>query len=232
MKKVFLALLICVSGFAADTLPLLAIEPDEQILLKLAEVFKGKNPEYYERKIKRVGDNTIQFDGYISIDADRKIAPKILSDISKYNDWALTNINKAPGSTRNYILKIFQFIWDPTEPKMLRPEFMIDLPGFRKVSSRKFNTTIQQSGDIFTLMGEAPDDPTSYIERAVCLLKMFPTPNVSDRVWLYLSARVKLRYWLLYEALPTKLLEKESMERIQVVLDNYSTQEEKLKKSK
>lgn len=231
MKKCFLLLLVVFALHAEEiTLPH-GMETDEQIFLYLTETFKGKSGDFYKRSIKRIGDNTILFDAAVSVEADKKLMPLIISDVSKYNDWALTNINKAPGSKLNYLLKIFRFIIDPKEPNSVRPEFMLDLPTFRKLTNRKFDYTTTQKGEVFTITAVTPEDPKSHIEKATTELKMFPAP-LSQRVWLYVTAKVKLRYWLLYEALPTRILEKESMERIQTVLDNYQTQEDKIRNEK
>ncbi len=230
MKKFLFILLL---GFLlhADefTLPH-GMDTDAQIFQALSETFKGKTGDYYKRTIKRVGDNTITFEAQISVEADAKIMSKVIGDVPKYNDWALTNINQAPGSKLNYLLKIYRFILDPKEPNSVRPEFMVDLPGFRKLTNRRFDYTTEQKGDVFTITAITPEDKKSHIEKATTQLKLFPAP-LSQRVWLYVTSKIKLRYWLLYEALPTRILEKESMERIQTVLDNYQVQEDRLRNS-
>lgn len=230
VKILFLFLLLSFSLFASSFKIPTALDTDEQILASLSQFFKGNENDSYQRTIRRVGDNTIQFEAFIAMEADRKLMPKILSNLSRYNVWITPNINKSP-TGKDYILKIFRFIHEAKTPNSVTPEFMLDLPGFRKLTTRTFNAKTEQKGPVFTLSGETPPDETSHIERATCQLKMFPSSTNPSKVWLYVKAKIKLRYWLLYEALPTRLLERESMERIQTVLDSYAIEEQsRLKK--
>lgn len=225
--KIFIFLLFIPSFLFAD----LPKEPtDEEALAKLTKVLSKQVPPYSERHIQRVGNKTILFEAYIAVEADAKLTATILSDFKNIPNWALININNKPGGGTYYV-KVQEIKPDPKDSSLLNGFFKIDVPVFKSVLHGVFKLSSEEKASVFNFRGKMIPDTNSVLDSADAVLKSFPTPKKSPFRWIYVYSTVVLRNWLLYEAFPERLLKRESGERIQIVLDNYQNEEERLKKN-
>lgn len=230
MKRALFCFLLLFSAFTslcphAQGLTLL---PDAEIYKQVRSQLKGQS-DFIKRDIHKAGKKTIEFEAYISQDGDIKLAPEILSNIGDYGRWVLRGINKKPGGG-SYYLQFRSLREDPPGSKTLRSDFVFVLPLLRKEMQRDFRMgTTAQKGDVFTLSGEALPNEKSPLEAAEGILRLYPAEGMPGRVWIYIKGYARLRNWLLYEALPERLMAGETGERIQLILDNYMAEEERLR---
>lgn len=207
------------------------VEPtEEEVYKKLQEVLKKQTGPFAKRTISRVGNKTIEFEAFISTEADETLLPPILSDFKNYPNWAIKNINQKP-SGGNYYVKLKDVKSDPKDDSIIHGLISIDLPVFHSQLVGFFKLSSENKAPVYTLRAKMVPATNSILESATAVLKAFPAENRPGYKWLYVRADIFLKNWLLYEALPDKLLRKESGERVQIVLDNYSDEEERLKSS-
>ncbi len=199
----------------------LILPSDEAILAELRTRLAGQD-EAVHREIKRKGNRTIEMVNCIATEMDPRLAPAILADTRHYADWALNGINQRPtGGT--YVALLHGLNVDPKTPDLLTVTFSFDLPLFRTPRSAAFQMESSTEKGIFTLTAEALDTSGTFTHADIAL-KVFPAPRPGFS-WLYARGEAQLRSWVLYEALPEKLLNRESGERIRIILDNYLREE-------
>lgn len=220
--KVFLALFLC---FCIHLRAEEVAEVSDEVAFEIVQkTLKNYNGPYTERKISRAGNKTVVFESVVAIEADAKQFTEILSDVKNYPKWALKNINVRP-SGGNYYVKILDLISDPKDAAALKGLIRVDLPLFKHSLQALFKVYPEEKKDVFTIRANIVPDERSVLVGANVILKAFPAPNRPNFKWIYVKANILIRYWLLYEALPDKLLNKESGERVQIVLDNYTDEE-------
>jgi hypothetical protein len=216
------------------TLPLLAERrpdpTDDEAYKKLQDILKKQSGPYNVRQITRVGKNTVEFEAFISLEADSKLYKKILGDFKNYPQWAIKNINNKP-SGGTYYIKIKELKVSPADPNLLIGIIFIDLPIMRHNFIGEFKLSSEETPKSYTVIGKMISGPQSILESADGMMKIFPAENKPSYRWIYVRSNVVLRNWLLYEAMPEKLLKRESGDRIQIVLDNYLDEEDRLKSS-
>jgi hypothetical protein len=199
---------------------------DPEILALLRSKIKGRD-DFFEKKVKRLGDKAIDLEMFVATEAETKDAAIILADLPRLPSWALTNINNRPGGG-NYLMKLTRMEYTPTGPGTYAVEFVLDLPLFKKTLYSNFKMSTKQNGDVTTMVGEMVPDPNSHVEWSEAVLKVFPAEKKPHRAWIYVKGRMKIRNWLLYEAMPEALLNRESGERTQIFIDNYLREEDRL----
>lgn len=221
-RCIFLALLL-IARLASAAGP-----TDEEILAKL-KLKLGDKAEYTERNLRRIGNRTLELEVFVAGEGSYETATQVFSDWSHFADWALKNINRrADGGT--YYMKINGLSVSATDNSVLEINSFLDLPMIKKEVKQKFRMkTEKPTKGVFTLSGEVILDEKSLLDTAGGYLKIFPVEGKSTRLWVYIRGEAKLKSWVIYEALPERLLTRESGERIQIVMDNYLTEEDRLK---
>lgn len=223
----FLSLLALVFSFQIFAESILEIS-NQEALTRLKKVLSKQQGPYCERQIHRVGNKTVQFEAFISMEADAKLGPAILGNFKNFPNWITKNINQKP-SGGTYYVKVQELKLDPKETSRMHGFFNIDVPVFKSTLHALFNLASEEKDGVFTLKGKMEQDPNSILENAEAVLKTFPTEKPSAYRWIYVASHVQIRNWLLYEAFPERLLKRESGERIQIVLDNYQSEEDRLR---
>jgi len=196
---------------------------DAEILAKLRTKLKGRD-EHIERSIKRIGNRTLELEVLISSDGTYPLASQIFGAWQHYSNWALKNINKRP-SGGEYFLLVRGMKVAPKDKSILALDLFVDLPIYRKPLEREFRIKTAEEKGVMTLTVESVLNEHSLLGAAKGFLKVFPAEGKPNRVWIYLNAKATLKNWLVYEALPEKLLTRESGERIQTVMENYLEEE-------
>ncbi len=205
-------------------------ETDKQKYDRMAAVLKSKTGEYFQRTVRREGNKTVNWEAFIALEADKTRVPEILSNFSQLPFWTIRNINLKPGGG-TYRLQIVELKTDAKDPSLLNAEFLLNVPAFHQNINRQFKLAAIRDKEVFTLRGESLPNDSSVIESVQAVMQVYPAEKHPGYVWIYASADIKIKYWLLYEALPERLLKNESGERIQILLDNYVAEETRLKSS-
>jgi len=210
------------------SLPLLAetFPSDDEIKVLLRKNLAGQG-DYLRREMKRMGNKTIRLEAFASLEGDLKTARKVLTEYPHYKNWALHNINVKPNGSI-YFLKINDVAGTLPPASMLTFSFSLDLPVFKHAGNRSFFVREIVGGAPLTMQLETENDPESVVESCKGIMKAFPAEDATGRIWLYVAGAVVIRPWILYEALPEKLINRESGERIQTILNNYQREEDRL----
>ncbi len=206
------------------TLPLFAVNGDEAIRALLRTNLKGKG-DYIQRKVERIGDKTIRLECFISMDGDLKWFGKIATDVTDYGSWLLNKINDKPdGGT--YPVKIMGLEKDPADPvNGLFALMRLDFPLIKKDLRRKLRFVPDAGKSKVVINAEMPDSTDDMMSSGKAKMVFFQADNEPSRMWGYLEGSIKIRNWLLYEALPTGILKREAGERFQQVITNYLGEE-------
>src|SRR5690606_10707895 len=140
-----------------------------------------------------------------------------------YPDWVFNGINDRPEGGK-YFTQVRDLTYQSPPPTgLLIAHLAFELPVFKHELKRKFQMHSETHNDVFTLHGKILPLKDSVIPNAEGFMKVFPVS--SNRVWIYTKAWIRLKPWLLYQALPERLLQSETGERLQIILDNYVKEE-------
>ncbi len=225
MKKVSILLWLISTPFYISVC--FSYSPDDQKIydrLQQEIRLKGDVPSV---KIARLGNKTIQMEVFVSAEAENKLAVEILSNFGRYAAWVLPGINDRPKNKGGqYYVQILNILNEG--PDQLLIQLRLAVPLFDQPFQRKFLMNIQKSIEIFTVNGRADPLEHSVVEQASGYLKLFPAKADRTRLWIYTHGIVQLRPWLLYEAFPTRAVEREAGERIATIVQNYQKEESRL----
>jgi hypothetical protein len=218
----FLLLLISSQSFA--TFP--DFPSDDKIKQTLRSYLKGQG-DVTKRSFKRLGNRTIQLESFISLEGDFDLACAIFSDLDHY-DWAMKNINVRPDGTK-YLIQILQMSVDSHIPDTLVTfTFALDMPIFHYKGKRQFKVKVTKTLDSLTLNADTMGSETGIINRSQAILKIFPAEGARGRLWIYINGRMEIGTWLLYEALPDKLMNgSQTATRFQTLIENYQNEEDR-----
>ncbi len=200
----------------------LSLPPDAEIQKRLA-AHLGEKGDFQDRVFRRLGDRTVEFEGFISTEADFNLVKEVFSEPQHYSRWLMKNINKRPGGGE-YFIKLRSF--DPAAgmANTLLAVLNFELPLFKKVLECHVHFKSENKGPTYLLTATVDTKGHgTFIEKFETVMQFFP--KAAGRVWIYARGQVKFKHWLLYEALPERMLLRESGERLQIVIDNYLTEE-------
>lgn len=229
MKFLFLTFLIIswCSATWADKPTNLNLLPSEdpsiaEVRLALQKELQGKG-DMVRRSVRRLGNKTISLQAFISIEGSFDIAPKILAGFQKKPGWAIQHINESP-TGRNYYFKVLKA--ESETPDIVSFSFILDLPLYQHKGMRKFKLKSRPGDKNFVLEAQTLPDPESVISSCLAKLYVFPATNDPNRLWIAATGKIEIRPWILYEALPERILTNESTERLETVIANYQKEED------
>jgi len=207
--------------------PALAVDVAPGSYERLVQTLTGKG-DVLKRTVERIGDNTIQIRILISADADYPSAKRIFGTHRLYREWALKNINvRSNGSS--YLVKFLGC--DPMENGVLTFPIRVDLPVFGRDLTAYIGVTTEevQKGFVVhakTTNDKPPGNPTAQALGTIDgYLYLFPSPKDPKRLFGELLGNLQFSNAFLYQALPERLLMRETSERIQTLLENYRDRE-------
>lgn len=183
----------------------------------------GEQREILLRDVHRLGDGKIELELFAESEMDPQRARAILADFPRYGSWMLRDINRAPDGSR-YLCQLQQLRTPPRTADLLEALYSFDVPLFHTQRLVTFRLKSEAARESFTVLAES-EDPADALATADGVLKVFPSEKNPSRSWIYARGRVHLRSWLLYEALPEKVLSHETAERLRILLDNYLREE-------
>jgi len=200
------------------------VSSETEIYQKLNSELSKKNGDYLKRTVRRLGKKTIELEGFAAINGTLEVFSKVAGDLKGYRNWALTGINQKPTGGM-YLLKILDLRQSPTIHNQIIAKFGLSFPGIQHTFERAFTINNFRTTQSTTVTCENTAGHHSLLSSLNGFITAFPAPQQSERLWVYFKGRAQITSWLLYEALPEKLLSTESSERIQTVLDNYGNEE-------
>lgn len=210
----------------SHALPHWVSTPPQKAYQIVSSELSKKQGDYFKRIVRRAGNQTIEMEGVASISGKLENFYQIASDVPAYRNWALPNINQRPAGGQ-YLVKILDLKPVPQKRNQLLAEFGINLAGLRTKISRSFSISTERKPNNVTVTCESHQERDSVLSSLTGFIMAFPAPQQKERLWVYFKGRTKLESWLLYQAIPEKLLAHESSERIQTVLDNFGNEEGK-----
>ncbi len=179
--------------------------------------------DFQDRVFRRIGNRTVEFEGFISTEADFSLVKEIFNDIPHYPRWILPHINQRP-SGDSYFIKLNDLVSGPNSSTSLIATLGFELPLFKREIPCHLNFKTENRGNSFWLTINAdPNIKSKYIESFSSIIQVFQKGE--GHVWIYAIGNVQFRNWLLYEALPDRMLTRETGERLQIVIDNYLAEE-------
>ncbi|MCB0417260.1 MAG: hypothetical protein H6617_09380 [Bdellovibrionaceae bacterium] len=203
-----------------------ALSPeDSAIFSRLEKQLKGQH-DVIRRTVTRKGDKTIELEGFISTELNLELAKPLLTNFARYQSWALRDINKKPDGGE-YMLKLLSVLPLPSDDNVLQLRYLLDVPLFSSIGVQPFRMSSAQKDGYLELKAEAVTSKKSLIDWAVGTAKIFPAPGERHRVWVYTLGRMRLHPWLMYEALPDRLLNRLVANRIKTFLDNLLEEQDK-----
>lgn len=183
-----------------------------------------KNGDYFKRVVRRAGNNTIDLEGYASLNGTLNNFYEIAKDVPSYRKWALNGINQKPGGGR-YLVQILDLKPHPQRTNVLEAIFGLNFPGIQAKVEKDFLIHVGKDARSVTVACESLKAQDLILSSLQGFITAFEAPKQKERLWVFFKGRALLRSWLLYQALPEKLLTTESSERIQTVLDNFTGEE-------
>ncbi len=219
MKRGLLLLLLAAPAFAIEVAP--------GSYERLVQQLTGKG-DVLKRTVERIGDNTIQIRILISADADIASARRIFGAHRLYREWAMKNINvRSNGSS--YTVKFLGC--DPMPNGVLNFPIRVDLPVFGRDLTAYIGVTTEDVQKGFAVHAKTTNDKPPGVPNAQNLgtidgyLYLFPSPSDPKRLFGELLGNLQFSNAFLYQALPERLLMRETSERIQTLLENYRERE-------
>src|SRR5690606_15532083 len=100
-----------------------------------------------------------------------------------------------------------------------------NLPFLKKNRARTFSLAASPSKGGFSIVGETSVNAKSSVKRARAFMKAYPSEKSPGVIWVMVKAVVEFRNWLVYEALPERVLLREVGDRLQYIVTNYETEE-------
>lgn len=198
--------------------------PPQQAFSILEKNLSLKKGDYFKRTIKRAGNQTIELEGFASINGTLEAFYHIAQDVPSYRKWVLPGLNQKPQGG-NYLLQILDLKASPSNPRLLTAVFGLSFPGIKQTLHKTFLITPEKNSNHVTVSCQNMESKDLLLNSLVGFISAFPDPKNKERLWVYFKGLAQLRSWILYQALPEKLLVRESSERIQTVLDNFSSEE-------
>lgn len=228
VQKVTLLLLVVLTtqfSFAQADFP-----SDENAYASTKAALGAVTGDYMRRNVKRIGDQTLELEAFILQSGSLPYFAKIAADTPKWRDWALNGINEKLGGG-GYLVQLLDL-----KPLVgnsgLDFYFKINLPTLRKVFNRAFEISVAEKPGQVTVLAKSIESDDSILNSVRGKIWVFPAVGQKDYLWVHLIGYAHIKSWLLYQALPEKLLMRESAHRLQTILDNYTAEEIRQMESK
>lgn len=224
-KKIFIIFILVGHSLLAKDKPLISGRSPSAAEIRSALSQKLKLPgDQLYKAIRRIGDKTIEMQVMISMSGNIDKARSLFTDIEHIPDWALNNINLST-TGKPFYFKINNAISDGKDS--LNFLFTLDLPIFKHKGSKKFKFVSKNIPYGFLVSAEATKEANSVISSAIADLYVFSAERDPRQLWLAVLAKVTFNQWLLYEALPERLVTRESASRLERLILNYQNEEDK-----
>lgn len=183
-----------------------------------------KTGDYFKRRVKRLGNQEIELEGFASIMGDLNHFYQIAQNVPRYRKWALDHINTRLNG-KAYLIKILDLNTSTKNKEELTATFGLELPFLKMKIDKRFLIKSEKNSHSSTVYCQSLNPPDSILSSLKGFITAFKHPEEPGRLWVYFKGQTRLTNWLLYQAIPEKVLAGESAERIHTVLDNFSAEE-------
>lgn len=222
LKKVKVNIIVIFFLFFRSALGLELSSENQQLYKLIQSKIQGAS-DTIKSELSRRGNKTLEIQSYASLETNLEKARTILSDAAHYSEWALTGIN-VNSRGDEYFMKIVDLIWNKSAPASVGIQYNFTFPLFKHAGTRNFEVTTAGDKTFFEVLAKNSNQNDPIISSCEGRVKLFPSPY-KDRLWIYISGKAILKSWLLYEALPEKVMSRELGERVHTVLLNYQKKE-------
>jgi len=221
-QKTLKLALILILGIVSSPLFSDADPSSTEIYRKLESVLKNQPSDYFERHVRRMGNNTISLESFVAVEAEWNLLKRIAKQIPDYPTWALPNINDRGGGEKFYI-QIASMKANAANPSRLELDVVLSLPALKIPIQRVFQIDFSESKDKngFILKLSTVQVGDSPVKDMSGFIMFFKSPKNPNLVWAYLDVSVVLTHWIVYESLPVKLLNSETGDRIRILMESY-----------
>ena len=206
-------------------LPSWVVSPEKSFPILQKQLTKKKG-DYFQRKVKRAGKQQLELEGFASISGSLDHFYQIAQNVSDYRNWALSRINSRPNG-KTYLIKILDLRVNPRQKDELTAVFGLDFPFIKTTIEKKFKINSERDRNSATVYCRNLNPPDHVLSSLKGFITAFNHPKEPGRLWIHFKGNAQLTHWLLYQAIPDRILAGESSERIHTVLDNFSSEEVK-----
>lgn len=200
------------------------VTPPTNSYLLVEKQLKKKKGDYFKRNVKRAGNQELDLEGFASVSGNLEHFYQIAQNVPQYRNWALAHINTRPNG-KNYLIKIVDLKTKPSHPDELTAVFGLDFPFIKTTIEKTFRINSERNQNSSTVYCRNLNPPDHVLSRLNGFITAFNHPKEQGRLWIYFKGNAQLTHWLLYQAIPERVLAGESSERIHTVLDNFSSEE-------
>ncbi len=216
-SKYFLFLFLTTKAFSDFSIP-----SDAALISKLSPALSGKT-EFYDTQVKRLGKNTLEVECFAALHGEISLFKKIVPKYAEWRDWLLADINLPEPGADAYVFQ-FHDILQQTADSVVTV-FSFNLPFFGKQRTRGFNVKKIETDKSLALLAETQLSENSVVKTAKAYLKAIQPAQPSQTLWVGVSAVVEFKSWMLYQALPEKVVLREVGERLKIISENYKKEE-------
>lgn len=199
--------------------------PSDQIFPKIKKTLAGKG-DMATREVQRVGNKTLLMEAFVSTDGNYDMAKKIFTNFELYPKWTLNDINKSAAG-KTYKMQFQGMKWSPSD-SMMEILYELNLPVYHYTGSRKYHIEEVKSEKTLCIEVSAATLKDAFIESSKGRFYVWKAPGEKDRIWFYFRGYATIGPWIIYEALPERVVMNESGERVQTLLQNYQKEESRL----
>jgi len=226
LNFLFISGFLCgfISGHAF-ALPEWVTPPGQSFLIAQGKLQKKKG-DYFKRTVKRAGNQQIELEGVASISGNLDHFYQIAQDTPHYRNWALSQINTRPNG-KSYLIKILDLRPSSHSKEILTAVFGLEFPFMKTKIEKDFRIQSEKDSRSSTVYCQNLNPPDTILSSLRGFITAFNHPKEANRLWVYFKGNTQLTHWLLYQAIPERVLAGESSERIYTVLDNFSSEEVK-----
>jgi hypothetical protein len=222
----FLTLLSLPAIYARD-LP----SPDT-IFPKVQAVLKDQQTDFFQHTVRRMGNKKITLEAFVSMEAEWSLIKLISKQILEYPKWTFPHINERGDGDKFYI-QFTSITNDPNNPNNIDIEITLALPGLKIPIHRsfQFEPVFPKDPNVFAVKATVLESKDSPVQDMFGYVYFFKNPKNPSRVWAYSDISVVLTHWLVYESLPERLLQRETGDRIRILMENYQSFENSKRES-
>ncbi|MBY0369584.1 hypothetical protein K2X33_02790 [bacterium] len=219
MKSGLLALFFSIS------FPLLGAE--DATLTKLTKAFKDTAPPI-QQKVERKGDKTLEVESLLEIAGDLASFEMVAKDLPHWRDWAFEKINNPGEGQSDYIVQLHDAV--SKAPEQMTALFSFNLPFFGKNRTRSFHIQQSKIPAGYRIQAESLLNTNSALKSAKVVADAYLATTKKNMLWVAIHATVVFKSWLIYEALPEKVVLRELGDRLSTIVANFETESTRRKR--
>ncbi len=203
-------------------------EPSDPTLIfnKIKSSLNPTTMDQFQHSVKRMGNKKITLEAFISLEADWNKLKKIATQVSDYPKWVFPRINDRGGGEK-FFIQFASISALANHPNTLDIDVFLNLPAL-KIPVRRlflFEPVPHPDSTVFIMRVTALAVEDSPVKDLSGFAYFFKNPKNPSQIFSYLDVSVVLTHWLVYEALPERLLTRDIGDRLKILMENYQNYE-------